>query len=118
MKRVIPEPYLSYSRELRKNKNPWEIKLWQYLRANRFYGLPFKRQVQIDRYIFDFSCRSRMLLIELDGGQHSEKVNKSLDKLKQEYAQNSGYTVLRFQNIDIDKNIEGVLEKIKQTCGV
>ncbi len=116
MNRIIPEPYLTFSREQRKNKNPWEAKLWQYLRANRFYGLPFKRQVQIDQYIFDFSCRSKMLLIELDGGQHSEPVNLSRDKTKQEYAEKSGYIVLRFQNIDVDRNIEGVLEKIKQTC--
>ncbi len=116
MNRIIPEPYLTYSRDLRKNKNPWEIKLWQYLRANRFYGLPFKRQVQIGSYVFDFSCRSKMLLIELDGGQHSEPVNLIHDKVKQEYAEKSGYKVLRFQNIDVDKNIEGVLEKIKQTC--
>ncbi len=51
MKRLIPEPYLSNSRNLRKNQTPWEGKIWHHLRAGRFYGLKFKRQVQIGSYI-------------------------------------------------------------------
>ena len=118
MKRIVPEPFLTYSRQQRKSQNPWEAKLWQYFRAGRFYGLKFKRQVQIGLYIFDFSCREKMLLIELDGGQHSEEAIAGKDVEKQQYAEEQGYKFIRFQNIDVDKNIEGVLEKIKTVCGV
>ncbi len=118
IKRIIPEPYLTYSRQLRKTHNLWEIKLWQQLRVNRFYGLPFKRQVQIGLYIFDFACRSKMLIIELDGGQHSEGAVIERDKQKQRFAESQGYKVLRFWNNDIDRNIEGVLEIIKKGCGL
>ncbi|MBI5529976.1 MAG: DUF559 domain-containing protein [Candidatus Doudnabacteria bacterium] len=114
MKRIIPEPYLTNSRVLRKTHNPWETKLWQYLRAGRFCNLKFKRQVQIGQYIFDFSCRGKMLLIELDGSQHSELHINQYDILKQDFASKQGYKVLRFWNNDIDKNINGVLEIIKQ----
>jgi len=117
-KRIIPEPFLSNSKNLRKNQTPWEAKLWARLRAGRFYGLKFKRQVQIGHYIFDFGCREKMLLIELDGGQHSEQKISGHDLKKQNYAKSQGYKVLRFWNNDVDKNIEGVLESIKKECGV
>ena len=118
MKRIIPEPLLTYSREQRKSHNPWELKLWNCLRVGRFYGLKFKRQVQIDRYIFDFSCRSKMVLIELDGGQHSDKSILIKDWEKQRCAEMAGYKVIRFWNNEIDNNIEGVLQRIKEVCGV
>ncbi len=117
-KRIIPEPYLSHSKTLRKEHNPWEIKLWRYLRANRFYDLKFKRQVQIGNYIYDFSCRSKMLIIELDGGQHARTDISLKDKEKKNFAERVGYKVLRFWNNDLDSNLQGVLEKIKIACGV
>lgn len=113
-KRIIFEPYLTNSRELRKTRNPWETKLWQELRAGRFYNLKFKRQVQIGQYIFDFSCREKMLLIELDGGQHSEVEISEKDIVKQNFAIGQGYKVLRFWNNDVYNNIEGVLETIRK----
>ena len=116
-KRIVSEPYLTNSRNQRKSQNPWESKLWHFLRAGRFYGLKFKRQTQIGSYIFDFSCRSKMILIELDGGQHSEDIISEKDRIKQKYAENEGYMVLRFWNNNIDDNMEGVLETIKKACG-
>ncbi|MDR3642013.1 MAG: DUF559 domain-containing protein [Candidatus Doudnabacteria bacterium] len=116
--RLIPEPHLSYSRNLRRDQAIWEAKLWQQLRAGRFYGLKFKRQVQIGGYIFDFSCRSKLVLIELDGGHHFEKVVSEKDKAKQQYAQSQGYNVIRFWNSDLDNNLEGVMQEIKKVCRV
>lgn len=103
---------------MRKDQTPWETKLWYYLRAGRFYGLKFKRQVQIGNYIYDFSCREKMVLVEADGGQHNESKISANDELKQNFAKKLGYKVLRFWNNEIDKNIEGVLSKIKEACGV
>ena len=117
-KRIIPEPFLAHSQQLRKDQTPWEHKLWQYLRAGRFYDLKFKRQVQVGKHIFDFSCREKMVLIEADGGQHSYENISAYDKDKQKYGEKEGYTVLRFWNNDIDNNIEGVLESIKRACKV
>jgi len=116
--RIIPEPFLKNSRGLRKNQTPWESKLWSRLRAGRFYGLKFKRQVQVGRYIFDFGCHQKMVLIELDGGQHSEEKISDNDLKKQNYAKSQGYKVLRFWNNEVGENIEGVLEVLKRDCGV
>ncbi|MCL5666157.1 MAG: DUF559 domain-containing protein [Patescibacteria group bacterium] len=118
VKRIIFEPYLTNSRQQRKSQNPWESKLWQHLRANRFYNLHFKRQVQIGCYIFDFSCRNKMLLIELDGSQHGGEIILRKDRDKQKFAEKQGYKVLRFWNNDVDKNTRGVLETIKEACGI
>jgi very-short-patch-repair endonuclease len=113
-KRLVHEPYLSYSRQLRKSQTPWEAKLWSRLRAHRFLGLQFKRQVQIGAVIVDFSCRAKKLAIELDGSQHNEASGKFTDNQKQEFLESQGYIVLHFWNNEIDKNLEGVLEVIKQ----
>jgi very-short-patch-repair endonuclease len=102
---------------LRTEQTPWESKLWYHLRAGRFYGLKFKRQVQIGFYIYDFSCRDKQVIIEADGGQHSEKSISTYDQQKQSYAEKQSYKVLRFWNNEIDKNIQGVLTKIKEACG-
>ena len=117
-KRLAPEPYLTNARNLRKNQTPWESKLWYYLRGGRFYGLKFKRQVQIGEYIYDFSCKEKMVLVEADGGQHSEDKISKKDEFKKNFAERRGYKLLRFWNNEIDTNIEGVLEIIKKECGV
>src|SRR3989344_1733643 len=95
----------SITKILRKKTTPWESKLWYYLRGNRFYGLKFKRQVPMGNYVVDFCCQEKSLIIELDGGQHMESQNIEKDIFKQEFLQNNSYKVLRFQNIDVDKNM-------------
>lgn len=118
VKRIISEPYLANSRSLRKNQTPWEGKLWYHLRAGRFYGLKFKRQVQVGSYIYDFSCREKMVLIELDGGQHNLDEVKTYDTEKEKFTTKLGYRLLRFWNNEVYTNIKGVLSKIKEVCGV
>jgi very-short-patch-repair endonuclease len=51
-----------------------------------------------------------MLIVELDGGQHSEKV--AADARRSAYLEGLGYHVLRFWNNDVLTNTEGVLESI------
>src|SRR5689334_20267388 len=109
----IDPNFIELSRKLRQDQTPWEKKLWMYLKSRKFYGLKFKRQVVIGSYIYDFECFEKKLITELDGSQHKEQVNIQKDKDKQEYAESKSYTVLRFNNNDIQNNIEGVLEAIR-----
>jgi|SRR3989344_5177322 len=106
--------YATLARIQRKSKNPWEAKLWGYLRAHRFYGFQFKRQVPIGNFIVDFCCRKKNLILELDGGQHNEDRNINMDSERDLFLKREGYTVLRFWNNEIDSNLQGVLERIRR----
>ena len=104
---------INNSKKLRTAQTPWEAKLWKYLRGNRFHGFKFKRQVPVGSYIADFCCHPERLVIELDGGQHSEKEIESKDRAKTEYLNRERFKVIRFWNNEIDQNIEGALETIR-----
>ena len=113
MSRILSNRLLNRTRELRKSQTPWESKLWSHLRTHRFLDLQFKRQVQIGKYIVDFCCRSKKLIIELDGGQHNQSEGIKKDYYRDKFLRSEGYRVLRFWNSEIDINLEGVLEKIR-----
>ncbi|MFG8548637.1 endonuclease domain-containing protein [Pseudomonas aeruginosa] len=55
---------------MRQPQTEAERALWQCLRGHRLLGLKFCRQKVLGPYIVDFVCHERMLVIELDGGQH------------------------------------------------
>jgi very-short-patch-repair endonuclease len=86
-----------------------ELRLWSWLRAHRFNGLSFRRQVPVGSFILDFVCHDRMLVIEVDGGQHAESKR---DIERDAWLAAKGYRVLRFWNSDVLKNREGVLQTI------
>lgn len=100
-----------HARNLRKNSTDAERHLWYYLRANRF-GFKFKRQVPLKRFIVDFLCLEKRLIIELDGGQHQD--NQAYDDQRTIELGQLGFQVLRFWNNDALMNTKGVLEVIRQ----
>ena len=102
---------LNNAKSLRSNQTEAEKVLWYHLRAGRFLNLKFKRQKPIGSYIVDFVCLEQKLIIELDGGQHADKVD--YDKKRTEFFESHGYRVLRFWNNDVLNNLESVLEEIK-----
>ncbi len=102
------------ARNLRKSSTDAEKKLWRCLRTRQMEGLKFRRQQQIGRFIVDFVCFEKKLIIEADGGQHA--VEESRDALRTGWLTEQGFTVLRFWNHDVLKNIDGVLEKIRERC--
>lgn len=94
------------ARNMRHNNTVQEAKLWHWLRNNQ-QGVKFRRQFAINNeYIVDFVCLEKLLVIELDGGQHCD--NKK-DVIRTNYLKCNGFKVLRFWNNDIDNNIEGCL---------
>ena len=60
------------ARNLRKSMSDGERKLWQALRARQVDGVRFRRQHPIGPYIVDFVCLERRLVVEVDGGHHTE----------------------------------------------
>lgn len=93
---------------LRTNQTEAEKKLWGALRAKRFKELKFKRQVPFGRYIVDFACHEKKVIIEIDGGQHA--VQHKDDSNRTLFLEKEGYRVLRFWNNEILENLEGVLD--------
>ena len=102
---------LGNAKALRSNQTEVEKRLWYHLRAHRFMGLKFKRQKPMGRYIVDFVCVERRLIIELDGGQHAEQVR--YDRQRDIWLCSQGYTVLRFWNNDVMQQLQGVLQQIR-----
>jgi very-short-patch-repair endonuclease len=95
------------ARTLRSEPTRAERKLWSRLRDRRFLGLKFKRQVPIERFVVDFACLEANLIVEVDGGQHAERI--AVDSRRTEILESLGYLVLRFWNNDVLMNIDGVL---------
>src|SRR4051794_17540630 len=93
-------------RRLRGNQTDAERKLWFSLRDRRLSGFKFVRQEAIGPFIVDFICREKNLVVEVDGGQHSDSAE---DKRRDGYLNHQGYRVLRFWNNDVLANREGVL---------
>ncbi len=98
------------AKNLRKNMKPWERKLWYtFLRQ---YPVRFQRQKAIGNYIVDFYCAKARLVIELDGGGHYIHKQTTQDFVRTQALENKNLTVLRFCNLDIDRNFSGVCEYI------
>ncbi len=100
------------AKELRKNQTEPEELMWFILRNNSFCDTKFRRQAPLGKYIVDFLCPEKKLIIELDGSQHLAEDNLKHDKTRDAFLESEGYQVLRFYNSDILNNIEAVLDKI------
>jgi very-short-patch-repair endonuclease len=90
--------------KLRRNMTDAERALWRVLR-DRKDGYRFRRQEPIDHYIVDFVCFKARLVIEVDGGQHSESAT---DKKRDAYLRSQGFRVLRFWNSEVMSNFDAV----------
>jgi len=107
---------LEQRRELRKNLTPAERRLWQKLKRKQLGGFKFRRQHQIDQYIVDFYCAELCLIIEIDGDIHVVPQKIKNDKLRQQELENRGFTVSRYTNNDVRRNLDGVLSDILKIC--
>ena len=101
-----------HAQELRNNMTKEERHLWyDFLKS---FPVPVKRQKIIGGYIADFYIPDCRIVIELDGSQHYSDEGKEYDKERDEYMQSAGITVLRYSNLDISQNFNGVCEDIRQ----
>jgi very-short-patch-repair endonuclease len=88
-----------------------EGRIWSRLRAQRFQGFSFRRQLPIGPYIVDFVCLDARLIIEIDGGQHAS-TEAARDAERDAWLKTQGFTILRYWNNDVLTNLNGVLEHI------
>jgi very-short-patch-repair endonuclease len=95
--------------QMRHNPTAAEQKLWQQLRRKSF-GVKFRRQHAIDRFITDFYCAEARLIVEIDGAIHN--YTQQEDAIRQAFLESLGLQVLRFSNGDVLQNMDAVLERI------
>jgi very-short-patch-repair endonuclease len=94
---------------LRRDATEAEKKVWQHLRQPPFKQHRFRRQATIGPYFSDFASHQLRIVIEVDGGQHSDSTS---DEARTRYLEANGYRVLRFWNNEVCENISGVLLEI------
>ena len=108
-RRLIPR-----AQELRKNMTPAERKLWhQFLRTFQFRVF---RQRPIDYFIVDFYCPSLKLIIEIDGGIHTQQ--QDYDQARTDQLQDFSYSVLRFTNDEVINDLSKVINQIIQAVQI
>ena len=108
---ILYQKYLKpIAADLRKNMTPQERKLWyDFLRD---LSPRFVRQKPLDRYIADFYCPTRKLVIEVDGGQHYEQTGRENDEWRTQALNQAGICVVRFSNSDVDHHFNEVCASI------
>lgn len=93
-----------------------EVRLWLRLRALRPQGFHFRRQVPMGSYVLDFACLRARLGIELDGEHHGLGRQRQHDMARDSALSSMGLRIIRFWNVEIDTNLEGVVEAIMATA--
>lgn len=110
MERKYNKSLIDNAKSLRQSMTDEERHLWyDFLRG---YPIKFRRQAVIDKYIADFYCPQIGLVIELDGSQHFEDDGIEYDKLRTEFLEQYGLTVIRIPNNQIHSEFDEVCEYI------
>ncbi len=100
------------ARALRRDMTDSEWRIWSELRKRQIGGHRFRRQHPIGNFILDFVCLDRRLVVEVDGGHHSEPEQLVRDRARDHWLASQGYKVVRVDNQEVFDNLDGVLQTI------
>ncbi len=103
---IVPQYVKELSKNLRKNQTSSEQYVWEMLRNRRFHNLKFRRQHVIGRYIADFYCDEKKVIIELDGKIHENQ--QEYDAIRDELITAHHIQIIRIKNEELSKNIEDI----------
>ena len=112
---LIPPRHRANAKRMRSAMTDAELKLWNELPAHRLMGLSFRRQVPIAGYIVDFACPTHRLVVEVDGSQHGQDMDLRYDENRTKRLKQDGWTILRFWNDDVLRDIDNVCLHIVRT---
>jgi very-short-patch-repair endonuclease len=104
----------AWVRQLRAEQTEAEAALWQLLRNRKLIGEKFRRQVPIGRYVADFYCHERKLIVELDGEVHADLDRQLHDQNRDTFLRSLGLRILRFSNEVALGSSQAVLEQIRK----
>ena len=100
------------ARQLRRQMTDSERALWKRLRRKQVQAVQFYRQKLIGNYIVDFYAPKAKIVVEVDGSQHMESEEAARDLQRDAFLSSQGLRVLRFDDLQVLKEIEGVMEVI------
>ena len=100
----------SRARRLRSDSTDAERVLWRLLRNRQVAGCKFRRQAPIGRYVVDFVCFQRRLIVEVDGGLHQLRAHSDAERTK--WLRSQGFQVLRFWNNQVLTETTAVQEAL------
>ena len=104
------------AQSLRKNMTPEEKHLWyDFLKR---LPVTVNRQKNIGDFIVDFYIASARIVIELDGSGHNLPSNQAADAERDAELEKLYIKVLRYRNIDINKNFNAVCNDILKHLGL
>lgn len=112
-KNQVPTALRDFAKEQRSLQTRAEDRFWQQVRAGRFHGYKFKRQVPIAPYIVDFLCSAARVIVELDGPPHDTPEQRAHDRARDAFLQRQGFQVLRFTNDVMLGNGNLVLDSVR-----
>ncbi len=101
------------ARGYRKDPTEAEKVLWEHLRLFRKDGFVFRRQHPVVFFVADFYCHSIKLVVEVDGGIHTNPRVQEYDENRSGELDRYGITVMRLKNEEIINNLEQVLSRIR-----
>ena len=104
--------FIHRAQHLRKQQTNAESLLWQALRNRKLARWKFRRQHPINGFVVDFVCLDAKLVIEADGATHSTDCEIRQDADRTRILESCGYHVVRFTNMDVYSNLDGVMEAI------
>ena len=111
--RAVSALHRGRAKSLRRNMTDAERCLWRILRGHRLAEFGFRPQVPMGPFTGDFVCHRHCLIVELDGGQHAVNVQGDLERDR--WLRSKGYRVIRFWNVDVLRNLDGVLTVIRDS---
>jgi very-short-patch-repair endonuclease len=112
MKEKTPRYVKDLAKKMRKEPTPAEAMLWEHLRRKNLMDSKFYRQYPIGRYIADFCCPSKKLIVEMDGGIHETEKRIVYDEIRDKTLYCEGMKVIRFKNMQVINDIDSVISTI------
>ncbi len=103
-------------RRLRNQMSRTEVLVWSRLKGKQIGGFKFRRQYSVGPYSIDFYCPAIRLAIEIDGESHCDDMTVVKDAKRQAFIESFGIRFLRFSNLEVYENLDGMIEQIAHTA--
>ena len=102
------------ARRMRHEPSHTEWLLWEQLRCGK-QGVVFRRQVVLQGYIVDFYACAAKLVVEVDGGWHSNRAHR--DARRERVLHAAGYRVLHVPAEQVLHSLPAVVAQIRAALG-